>query len=382
LVRSGWLERIDIEAPMGIEQYFSANYAEARRKFLDAARGAGAAIETHVNPNVKGAASEELALDAARFGDRDAESLFIVCSGTHGNEGFCGSFCQTGFIREGVIDARPRSVAVLLAHAVNPYGFSHIRRVTEDNVDLNSNFHDFSKLPPENARYAEIHNLLIPGDWDGPGRAQADAALKSWREANGGMAAYQAAVAGGQYAFSDGLFFGGRRPTWSNETFRAVVKAHGAAAKRVGVIDIHSGLGPAGYGEPISVLAPGASEFERSRAWWGDEVTSIFDGTSKSPPVTGPLIGSIADSLPAAETTSIGLEFGTVPLAEVLEAICGDNWLYARGVKSGVGMDSKLARDIKAKIRDALTLDADDWKEKVYARAADFALKAYRGLTS
>jgi hypothetical protein len=45
-------------------------------------------------------------------------------------------------------------------------------------------------------------------------------------------------------------------------------------------------------------------------------------------------------------------------------------------------MDSKLARDIKAKIRDALTLDADDWKEKVYARAADFALKAYRGLTS
>jgi hypothetical protein len=69
----------------------------------------------------------------ARFGERDAESLFIVCSGTHG-------ICQTGFIGEGVIDARPRSVAVLLAHAVNPfYGFSHIRRVTENNVDLNRN---------------------------------------------------------------------------------------------------------------------------------------------------------------------------------------------------------------------------------------------------
>jgi hypothetical protein len=382
LVRSGWLERIDIEAPMGIEQYFSANYAEARRKFLDAAGAAGAAIETHVNPNAKGAAGEELALDVARFGDRDAESLLIVCSGTHGNEGFCGSFCQTGFIGEGVVDARPRGVAVLLAHAVNPYGFSHIRRVTEDNVDLNRNFHDFSKPPPENARYAEIHNLLVPGDWHGPGRAQADAALKSWREANGGMPAYQATVAGGQYAFSDGLFFGGRRPTWSNETFRAIVKAHGAPAKRVGVIDIHSGLGPAGYGEPISVVAPGAPEFERSRAWWGGEVTSVTDGTSKSPPVTGLLIGSIAESLPGAETTSIGLEFGTVPLAEVLEAIRGDNWLYARGVKSAVSMDSKLARDIKAKIRDALTLDADDWKEKIYARAADFTLKAYRGLTS
>ncbi len=44
-------------------------------------------------------------------------------------------------------------------------------------------------------------------------------------------------------------------------------------------------------------------------------------------------------------------------------------------------MDSALARDIKQKARDALYVDTDDWKEKVYARAADFALKAYRGLT-
>jgi hypothetical protein len=44
-------------------------------------------------------------------------------------------------------------------------------------------------------------------------------------------------------------------------------------------------------------------------------------------------------------------------------------------------MASTLARDIKAKVRDALTVDTDEWKEKVYARSADFALKAYRGLT-
>jgi hypothetical protein len=364
---------------MGIRQYSSTSYAEARGKFLAAARTAGAAIETHINPKAKGPAGEELALDVARFGDRDAERLFILCSGTHGNEGFCGSFCQTALIEEGVIDARPPTVAVLLAHAVNPYGFSHIRRVTEDNVDLNRNFRDFSKPPPENPRYAEIHELLVPADWDGPARAKADAALKVWLEANG-VPAYQAAVAGGQYAFPDGLFFGGQRPTWSNATFRAILKAHAATAKRVGVIDIHTGLGPAGYGEPISVIAPGAPEFERARAWWGDEVTSVTDGTSKSPPVTGSLIGAIEESLPPVETTSIGLEFGTVPLREVLEAIRGDNWLYARGLNSGLSMESPLARDIKTKIRDALTLHADDWKEKVYARIADFAAKACRGL--
>jgi hypothetical protein len=32
-------------------------------------------------------------------------------------------------------------------------------------------------------------------------------------------------------------------------------------------------------------------------------------------------------------------------------------------------------------IRDALTVDDADWKDKVFARAADFAVKACRGLS-
>jgi hypothetical protein len=366
---------------MGIPQYFSATYAQARRKFLDASRAGGAAVESHVNPHSAGADGEDLATDVARFGHIDAENLFIICAGTHGNEGFCGSGCQIGLIKEGIINDRPQSVAVLLVHAVNPYGFSHIRRVTEDNVDLNRNFQDFTKPLPENLRYSEIHDLLVPSDWDGPGRAKADAALQAWRDHNG-MAAFQAVVAGGQYAFPEGMFYGGRRATWSNRAFREIVKKHGAAAQRVGLIDVHSGLGPTGYGEPISILAPHAPGFERARVWWGDEITSIQDGTSKSTPVTGALIGSIEESLPSAEITTIALEYGTVELAEVLDAIRGDNWLHARGLKSGLNMASALARDIKKKIRDALYVDTDDWKEKVYARAADFTLKAYRGLTS
>jgi Protein of unknown function (DUF2817)/Multicopper oxidase len=138
-------------------------------------------------------------------------------------------------------------VTVLLVHAVNPYGFSNIRRVTEDDVDLNRNFQDFSKPLPENPRYSDIHDALVPSDWDGPARAKAETALKGWRDANGGMPAYQAVVAGGQYTFPDGMFFGGQSATWSNQTFRAIVKKHGAAAKRVGLIDVHSGLGPTGY---------------------------------------------------------------------------------------------------------------------------------------
>ena len=365
---------------MAIPRYFSQIYADARQKFLGAAGSGGGVLKSRVHPGASGAEGEELAVDVARFGDVEAENLCIVVSGTHGNEGVCGSGCQTGLIGEGIVAARPPSVAVLLIHAVNPYGFSHIRRVTEDNVDLNRNFQDFAKPLPENARYAEIHDFLVPADWDGSARARAERALAEWREANGGMKAYQAAVAGGQYAFSDGLFYGGRAPTWSNATFRAIVGSHGRLAKRVAVIDIHTGLGPRGYGEPLCVVPLDAPGFQRARAWWGGEVTSILDGASTSPPVAGPLIGCVGECLPHADIAAIGLEYGTVELAEVLEAIRGDNWLYARGIPSGLGMDDPLARAIKARVRSALMVDADDWKEQVFARAADFTLKAYRGL--
>ena len=50
-----------------------------------------------------------------------------------------------------------RASRVLFVHALNPYGFSHGRRVNEDNVDLNRNFRDFATPPPRNAAYAEVH---------------------------------------------------------------------------------------------------------------------------------------------------------------------------------------------------------------------------------
>ena len=119
--------------PNGNTAVFFGDLCRSTPEVPRAARAAGAAIESHVNPNAEGLNGEELATDVARFGDMDAENLFITCSGTHGNEGFCGSGCQIGFIKEGIINARPKSVAVLLVHAINPYGFSHVRRVTEDN---------------------------------------------------------------------------------------------------------------------------------------------------------------------------------------------------------------------------------------------------------
>jgi hypothetical protein len=48
-------------------------------------------------------------------------------------------------------------MALLLIYAVNPYGFSHLRRVNEDNIDLNRNFLNFEQTLPVNSGYAVVH---------------------------------------------------------------------------------------------------------------------------------------------------------------------------------------------------------------------------------
>jgi len=129
---------------------FSPSYATARRKFLDAAAGRGLTVDSRVL-DLPGAEGETLAMDVVLDGPADASRMLVVISGVHGVEGFCGSAIQTGVLRLGP-PAHP-DTAVLHIHAINPYGFSHLRRATQENVDLNRNFVDFAKPLPANAGY-------------------------------------------------------------------------------------------------------------------------------------------------------------------------------------------------------------------------------------
>jgi len=146
---------------IGLVDAFSNSYAQARVKFLEAAATAGLQIESYNHP-LLGKDGETLALDAAlqlpasgKFSDK----LLIVSSACHGVEGYCGSGVQVFALHdaEWLTKARTENVTVLYLHALNPYGFSHIRRVTHENVDLNRNFQDFSQPLPVNAacRYAD-----------------------------------------------------------------------------------------------------------------------------------------------------------------------------------------------------------------------------------
>lgn len=359
---------------MSAAAHFSQTYVEARDKFLAAAKMRGARLLHHVHPSARGAAGEKLSIDIALLGSADAPGLLVMLSGTHGVEGFCGSGCQVALLHDqGFVDEVERSgVAVLMLHALNPYGFSHLRRVNEDNADLNRNFIDFSRPLPVNRAYAEVHSLLLPATWPAP--AESETRLREW-VARHGFKAYQAALSGGQYDYPDGLFYGGRKPAWSNEVLRAVLHEHASGRALLGWIDFHTGLGPRGHGEKIYAGLDYAADVARTKAWWGSDVTSFLDGTSTSAPLTGINGAAARDECPNAAFAGIALEYGTYPIEQILEAFRAEHWAHNHPKAPKARRD-----EIKRNLRDMFYVDADDWKEMVYAQAVHGSRRAIEHL--
>ncbi|HUG23236.1 M14 family metallopeptidase [Piscinibacter sp.] len=360
-------------APTSLAQHFSQSYAEARSKFVAAAETADLDVESHLHP-MRGRDGEALAMDVVLDGPRDADRLLLITSACHGVEGFCGSGVQVALLQEAAwrAAAHDAGVAVLYIHGLNPYGFSWWRRVTHENVDLNRNFHDFSKPLPPNPAYDGIAALLVPPSW--PPSDAVGLRVQQLIDQHG-VAALQAAVSGGQYDHPEGLFYGGRNPTWSNQTLRHVLRDHGRQCRRLGWIDLHTGLGPSGHGERIFACRDDAAALARARAWWGPQVTSIYDGTSTSAPLTGLMWLAAYDECPQAEYTGIALEYGTKTILDVLNALRGDQWL-----ENHPEAPQPLAREIKQQLRDAFYADDDGWKEHVVAQAIEAAHQAVQGL--
>ena len=364
---------------ISVADAFSASYVQARTKFLEAAAIAGLPIESHKHP-LLGKDGEDLAMDVVRDGPRDATSLLIVSSACHGAEGYCGSGAQVFALhdQEWREKAHAAGVAVLYIHALNPYGFSHVRRVTHENVDLNRNFHDFSQPLPVNTAYRDVQPLLFPPQW--PPGPDNEAAVQRYL-ATHGEAAWQAAISGGQHEFADGMFYGGIAPTWSNQTLRAVLRSHAAHATRVGWIDLHTGLGPSGHGERIFAGRDDASAIARARSWWDGggttPVTSIYDGSSTSAPLTGLMWFAIEDECPQAEYTGIAMEYGTLPVLEVLHTLRAEHWLNLHPEAPAA-----LATQIKAQMLAAFYTDTDVWKGQIVSQARQSMFQAEQGLSS
>lgn len=358
---------------MNTLESFSGSYPEARDKFITVARGAGGELHTIAHPE-RGPDGGELSTDVAWFGPRQAECVLVMISATHGVEGFAGSGAQVDWLNRDEVKRLPPGAAALLIHAINPYGFAWLRRVTHENVDLNRNWVDFTQPLPENPGYDELAEAICPQDWSDAGRSRSEPVLAAY-VASRGKAALQQAVSGGQYQHPKGIFYGGRAPTWSRQTQTRIYAEFLSSAAKVAILDFHTGLGPWGLGERIATAPRNNDGFARAARWYGNGVVSPYDGTSSSAPIVGDGLTASIALLPQAQVTAIALEFGTFPIESNLEALRADAWLHAYG-RFGTPEEAR----IKAQIRSAFYGDTPEWKGMIAGQSLLAARQAVSGL--
>jgi Protein of unknown function (DUF2817) len=358
---------------MEANRFFARSYAEARAKFLAAARGAGAKLQSHAHP-LPGRDGERLALDFARVGDADAAKLLILSSGVHGIEGYAGSGVQNALLADaGFLEAaREAGIALLFVHAVNPWGFSFGERWTHENVDLNRNFVDFSLPLPDNPGHDQLVAALVPEAWPD---AQADAVLWAYFHRHGDRA-MQDAVSGGQYRHAHSLFYGGNAPTWSRLVLETVLVEYATRCRRLAWIDLHTATGPAGGSEHLLPWSDDAAMVERARGWWGAQVKSLGDDGASLSALQGTVqLAARRLCKQAEQLTCTVFEFGTVTPEETLMALRGRQWLTRHPQA-----EPAQAAAIEQRMRDAFYTDTDAWRAGVVRQGGAAAREAVTGL--
>ncbi|MEQ9642137.1 MAG: M14 family metallopeptidase [Alphaproteobacteria bacterium] len=310
---------------------FSDDYAQARERFLAACAEAGVATTAYENTDVKGPKGETLATDVAVFGDPKASRMGLVVTGTHGLEGFCGSAIVLNWLRHGAHKQLGDDVGVVVVHAINPWGFAHLRRTTENNVDLNRNFVDHDAPYPENPRYAELHGVVCPSEWSEAALAEAGAKMDAYAAEHGRDKMMDALIRG-QYSHADGMNFGGSQREWPNRTMEKIIADHLGHAEHVGLIDWHTGIGDDGQAVYLCFNEDGSPLQARAGDWWGmDNVQpdSAFAGDGrKRPSYKGLVFYGVQQWLPKADMAGAVIEYGTRGGPRMYTALRLDRFLH------------------------------------------------------
>jgi hypothetical protein len=343
---------------------FAPDYVTARRRFLDLAGARGYELESHPI-GCPGPQGEELTIDVASRGDVRPRGVVVVSSGLHGVEGYFGSAVQAAVLREEAVHALPGDVRRVLIHALNPFGFAWVRRANEENVDLNRNFlrpgEPYEGSPP---RYAALDGLLNPKH---PPR-RLDALRFRLQSARAilrhGMPELKQAIAGGQYDFPRGLFFGGTGLAQTGRILAEHLPRWIGAAANVLHLDFHTGLGRWGTGQLLVDAGIAPRRFQWLRDRFGDKVRRSDPGRSIAFQVRGDLGSWCRARFPDRSYELLCAEFGTYPPVRVLAALRAENQAHHWGRP-----EAASTRRAKQRLMEMFIPGSRHWRAQVIAES-------------
>jgi hypothetical protein len=353
---------------------FSLDYFTARDRFR-AATGRLGWESTAYPIAARGPGGEELTLDAAVSSPGGPEPVLLVSSGVHGVEGFVGSAVQLAVMEEWARIGPPAGVRCVFLHAVCPFGFAHLRRAGEGNVDLNRNFlADGEKYAGSPPVYADLDPVLNPPrppsrwDWFEP---LAVAAILRY-----GYGPVKQAVAGGQYDFPKGIFFGGHGPSESQLIIREHFLRWLSEAPAVVHLDIHTGLGRWARYKLLAEDPFPPETVGRVVRWFGPGVYEPSEPRGLAYYTRGGFGRWCADLAGGRDYVFLCTEFGTRPILTVLAGIRAENQAHHWGHPDDPG-----TRRAKARLVGLFCPSSPRWRRRVLERGVRVVRQAVAGLT-
>lgn len=352
----------------------ASNYQRARKRFLSLAKQSAWRIESYQLEGYKGIEDENLFCDIAIFGRSTNEKCLIISSALHGIEGYCGSAIQCELLDSHAFDKLAEDITVILVHALNPYGFSHLLRVNENNIDLNRNFCDFSNPLSFDPAMQYFNEQVLPAKWQDSDLLEVRDNVNRYVEERG-LEEFQRALSVGQYSYPNNPFYGGRCPQWTHKLWVSLCQKFVKGFQRIVHIDLHTGLGLAGDCEVMYLGAYDSQKISLAKRWYGEDKVKIPGAIgSTSKPITGVLATHLSDI--DVEDMAIVLEFGTQEFKKVGFALIDDCWLF-----NNPNCDAGLRLEIQQKMRSAFMSEDRHWADKIWQHSRYYVQATLEGMS-
>ncbi len=353
---------------------FSPDYAVSRQRFRDAATALGLELEAHSigEPGPDGA---DLTIDVAIAPGGQSQKALVVSSGLHGVEGFAGAAAQLALLRawHERMPGVPALRCVLL-HALNPYGYAWRRRVNETNVDLNRNLlRDGESFSGSPAGYALLDDLLNPKH--APSRREPLILKFLQTIARYGMPALKQSVASGQYEFPLGLFYGGDKPSRSNEILSRHYQRWLADSRHVMHLDFHSGLGAWATCKLLVDYPLSASQQQRLNDWFDPGAVECTHAADVAYRTRGSFGQWCVAHNGGRDYLYAAAEFGTYNVLRVLSGLRAENQAHHWG-----RFNQAASERSKQRLVELFCPRAQSWRTKVLAQSEHLIHRAIHGL--
>ena len=192
-----------------------------------------------------------------------------------------------------------------------------------------------------------------------------------------GTAALKQAIAGGQFDYPRGLFFGGSRPTRTNQIVSDNLGRWLEGCQEVVHFDFHTGLGPSATCKLLIDYPLTAAQKSRLTDWFGPDSFEICDPSLISYHVRGGFDRWCVARLSGCDYMHLCAEFGTYGRLQVIAGLRAENQAHHWG-RAG---DPATART-KKRLKELFCPSSPDWRCRALATGSGLVETALERLAA